>query len=259
MFSKRFYKFLKKCTSKRPQLLHFIRIIRAVLYLWPWRHLVVKILQNNLKNSQAQVTNVNCFSDLDADHIVRNIDEYGYSTGILLSEHYVDAVVRFYQDLDMEIMRNPHNRNKTIFDIAYNYQIIKVARKYFRVEPIFHSSVIYWSFPRFDNCGNPSPSYHQRFHYDVGDFRSLNVFIYLTNTNIDCGPHVVIETTHKYKKPSQLIRHTLTDKEAHDTYGDRVKVILGEKGTGFFENTTCFHKQLINKKPRLILNLVYSM
>jgi hypothetical protein len=201
--------------------------MRAVLYLGPWRHLIVRVLKNTIKNSQVQVSKMNCFLDLDADHIARSIDKYGYSMGIHLSEKYVDAVVMFYQDLDAELLWNPHNKSKAIFDIAHHHQIIEVVKAYLGVEPVFHCSVIYWSFPRFDSCGNPYPLYHQRFHYDVGDFRSLNVFIYLTNTDMDCGPHVVIEQTHKYKTPSQFVKHTLTDKEAHDKYGNRIKVIMG--------------------------------
>ena len=259
MSLKGFHEVLENICRKRPWLLHAARIMSAVVYLGPWRHLIVRMLQITNKNHQVPVNKLNCFSALDSDYIAHSIDRYGYSMGIHLSGEYVDAVLRFYQALDAELLRNPHSKSKAILDIAHNHQIIEVVRKYFGAEPVFHSSVIYWSFPCLDSEGTPFRLRHQRFHYDVGDFRSLNVFIYLTNTDLDCGPHVVIEQTHKYKTPSQFVKHTLTDKEAHDKYGNRIKVIMGEKGTGFFEDTTCFHKQLINKKPRLILNLVYTM
>jgi hypothetical protein len=35
------------------------------------------------------------------------------------------------------------------------------------------------------------------FHYDALDFKSLTVFIYLTDVDASCGPHVLIKNTHK--------------------------------------------------------------
>ena len=224
----------------------------------PWRPLIVKYYQNFHKNKTMDVNEIPFFSVLDVDNVVHNVDKYGYSMGINLSEKYVDAVAKCYEDNKARITWDPHKTNKIIFDIAHNCKIVEVARKYIGAEPIFHSSVMIRTTP-LDSIGISSPPGHQHFHYDAGDFKSLTLFIYLTDTDRYCGPHVVIENTHKCKNLLQLINRRLTNNEAHEKYGDRVKVIIGKKGTGFFEDFLSFHKQLIDKKSRLILSLLYVL
>ncbi len=199
------------------------------------------------------------FPELDVAHVVHHIEQHGHCMGMNLSEKDVQDITSCYKDPTISICWDPHKKNKTIFDISHNSKIIEIVRQYIGAEPILHSSVLKWSLPKYDSRGSPTASLQHGFHYDVGDFRSLNVFIYLTDTDRDCGPHVVIKDTHKYKSPLQLIKHTLTDTEAHRKYGERIQVITGRKGTVFFEDCRAFHKQMINVKPRLMLNLTYSI
>lgn len=205
------------------------------------------------------VNDISFFPDLNVDKTVFNLNNYGYSMGINLSDKYADALAICYEDTHVRAHIDTHKSNQLIFDIAHNAKIFEVARKCIGVEPIFYTSIVAWSLPHNPNEKIDSPLPHQQFHYDVGDFKSLNLFFYLTDTEEDCGPHVVIENTHKSKSPLQFINHRLTDNEAHIKYGDQIKVITGKKGTGFFEDCMSFHKQLMGKKPRLMLTLVYTM
>jgi hypothetical protein len=57
----------------------------------------------------------------------------------------------------------------------------------------------------------------------------------------------------------QILRRTITDERAHRDYGKRIEVITGPGGTGWFEDITCYHKQAVGSKVRLMLSIIYSL
>jgi hypothetical protein len=97
------------------------------------------------------------------------------------------------------------------------------------------------------------------FHFDRFDFKSLTLFIYLTDVDASSGAHVVIEGTHTNKRFSDLCRNILSDRVAHQKFGDRIKVILGPKGTMLFEETSSYHKASYGKTDRLMLSIHYVL
>ena len=50
--------------------------------------------------------------------------------------------------------------------------------------------------------------------------------------------HVVIEDAHGTKSVLDICRIILKDTAAYQQFGTRIKVILGQKGTMFFEETS---------------------
>lgn len=112
---------------------------------------------------------------------------------------------------------------------------------------------------RLLSSGNEPIQYDaDAFHYDTLDFKSLTVFIYLTDVDPSCGPHVVIENTHE-KSLADICQIILRDAAAHQKYGNRVKMILGEKGTMLFEETSSFHKASRCHTKRLMLSIDYVL
>jgi hypothetical protein len=51
----------------------------------------------------------------------------------------------------------------------------------------------------------------------------------------------------------------LSDTIAHQKFGDRIKVILGPKGTMLFEETSSYHKASHCKTERLMLSIHYVL
>jgi hypothetical protein len=105
----------------------------------------------------------------------------------------------------------------------------------------------------------PSLYDENAFHYDTLDFRSLTLFVYLTDVDLSSGPHVVIEGTHVMKKFKDLCQIVLTDRVAHQKFGDRAKTILGQKGTMLFEDTSSYHKASRCQNKRLLLSIDYVL
>jgi hypothetical protein len=97
------------------------------------------------------------------------------------------------------------------------------------------------------------------FHYDTLDFKSLTVFIYPTDVDTSCGPHVLIENTHTRKSFGDICQIILSDTVAQRRFGDRIRTILGEKGTMLFEETSAFHKASRCRTKRLMLSIDYVL
>ena len=102
----------------------------------------------------------------------------------------------------------------------------------------------------------------QAFHYDLDGYGVLYFFFYLTDTDASTGAHVCVSGSHR-RKPWRCfvsLSRTLTDSEIVRYYGeDRVTVWEGSAGSGFVEDTTCFHKGLHPANgDRLILQVRFG-
>ncbi|HJX77629.1 hypothetical protein, partial [Glutamicibacter sp.] len=87
------------------------------------------------------------------------------------------------------------------------------------------------------------------------DFKSLTLFVYLTDIDSDSGAHSIIEGTHNNKGLKNINNLTLAEKVAQEKFGGRIKVIVGKKGTAFFEETSTYHRVEVCKRRRLILSI----
>ena len=100
------------------------------------------------------------------------------------------------------------------------------------------------------------------FHYDVHALNFVYVFFYLTDVDQSSGAHELILGTHSNKRLAHLFSGARkTDDEIYGSYGGRSRslVICGLAGTGFIEDTSCFHRALAPvKRPRLALQIRYS-
>ena len=67
-----------------------------------------------------------------------------------------------------------------------------------------------------------------------------------------------IRGTHKNKTLREIRNISIRDEVAKHLYGDKIHTVLGEKGTIFAEDLSCYHKAAVCKEAnRLILSLDY--
>ena len=124
---------------------------------------------------------------LDFEEIVHRVNKEGYSRGPPLPQHYLTKILEYCEkNRQIRSFRhwNPHKDCEAVNRLAHNAEIIQIARKYFGAEPILWCTELKWSFPDFD------PPVLDRydgsvFHYDALDYRSLSVFVYLTDVDPD--------------------------------------------------------------------------
>jgi hypothetical protein len=246
--------------------LRFSQVIRGWWVLGPLREQAVWYYQRRNGTSPLKVERHDLFQNLETRQVVDSLNEKGYAIGWKIPEEYVAQIVQYVNDTKRLKYWNPHRECEAIDRIARNEKLVEIARQYLGVEPVLWLTQLKWSF------GDQSASDHQglvsdkndlvqydggAFHYDALDFKSLTIFIYLTDVDTSCGPHVLIEGTHKTKTPRELFHIILSDGAAEKKFGGRIKMILGERGTMVFEETSAFHKASDCLTKRLMLSIDY--
>lgn len=160
-----------------------------------------------------------------------------------------DSKGLWYQNL------NAYNECAIIKNLAHNPQILSIAKQYIGTDPAIKSVAVWWSFPPPDD--NYKAEYG--FHYDIDAYRFLKFFIYLVDVDENTGPHTIIPGTHKRKSFFEKRNRRLTDAQVEQKYKGKPVSILGKTGEGFFEDTFTYHKGNTPKKPRLMLQVEYSI
>ena len=104
----------------------------------------------------------------------------------------------------------------------------------------------------------------QMFHFDLDRICWLKVFIYLTDTDENSGPHEYIETSHKVgAKPQELLNEgysRISEEKIMKHYKkEKFKKICGSKGTVFIGDTSCYHRGFPPRNNhRLMLVIEFS-
>lgn len=251
------YRTAKGFVCQHPRLLRFVRKARFIGRLGPWRNLIIGYLKRYTHNQPLPILKNTLFPELDIDHVADSISRLGCWYGEGLSETYVDDILEYYKNKNLKAYEDPHNECELVRNIVYDPKIVEIARRYLEAEPILYRSSIY----RSKGAGIEVRSFNTKrkdFHYDVGDFKSLTIFIYLTDVDADCGPHVLIENT-RMKTFNQLLNPSISYEVAIKQYEERIKVVTGRRGTIIFEDITTFHQHEVGQKPRLVLTISYML
>jgi hypothetical protein len=148
--------------------------------------------------------------------------------------------------------------NRILADSSLN----QVLREYFQTDPRLVGMRAWWSFA-CDASRQERVNAAQRFHYDIDDYLALSVFFYLSDVDSSAGPHIVIRGSHGRKHPRQIwaLSRCRTDEEMVQVYGaGKIEMICGKSGTGFIEDSFCFHKgQEPTARDRLVFQLRYAL
>ncbi len=249
---------LRQYLKRQPRLVALIRALRAIWWLGPWREFFINYHQRRNQNPALVRHHRSLFPELDAKKALDELNQAGYARGIQLPEAEINQIVDFYGQQDDSA--NPHLHCQTVHHIAHDPKLLEVIIGYFGIEPVLYSSSLYWTWPPDSQEKlQQALALKSRFHYDVGDFKTLILFIYLTDVDEDSGPHMVIAGSHKQKKPLRLLTRYLNDRKAFAEFGNQIKVITGQRGTGFFEDLTCYHKHPVGSKARLVLTICYLL
>ena len=264
-----FYYALRIYLHKNRRLLRIAQILRAYLIIGPQRAIVLRYFQKfcTIHHKPLTTDASPLFPTVDMDEIVNRINHVGYAHIGDLPEEYVKQILEYCKINKRIKYWNSHKDCEAVDRISRNVTIVEIARRYLGAEPILWLTQLKWSFALSDDPSNLLSSLHQEpvqydshaFHYDIIDFKSLSLFVYLTDVDQDCYPHVIIEGTHRHKTLKEIRSIVLDDDVADKKYHDRINVILGKKGTVFFEDTSCFHKVADGTKSRLILAIDYVL
>lgn len=145
-------------------------------------------------------------------------------------------------------------KNLDISDIANDSGILAIAQEFIGATPTISNVNAWWSFG-----GRQQAEEAQLYHRDVDDWKFCKCFIYLTDVNVDNGPHIYVKGTSASPKLRKIRRYE--DKEIEDTFGkENVMKFVEPRGTAFMVDTYGFHKGLLPKNGRrLLLQIQYSL
>ncbi|MDF1756789.1 MAG: hypothetical protein P1U74_00580 [Legionellaceae bacterium] len=160
-----------------------------------------------------------------------------------------------------------------LLDLALSPEILSYVEGYLGCTPTIYSMNVWWSFPGFE------PGVAQDFHRDVDDFKSLTLFIYLTDVKggVSGGQHQFITCTHNEDQVVEILEgneelasELFIPKLQQNGYNqadvyekhfkNQIKDITGVAGSVFLADTYAFHKGVSpTKDPRLVCWVRYGL
>lgn len=162
----------------------------------------------------------------------------------------------------------------SIYRAVHDIDLIGTITAYLGAPPTISSVSLWWSFP----VDLPAAGM-QMYHHDRGDFRSTNLFVYLTDVSETTGPHAFVAQTHEMEilvplahrlfgsKPdlfrefwAWMENHRKTDDEVRRFFpAELLKSFVGPQGMSFLEDTRGQHKGTApTGGERLAFEIVYS-
>jgi hypothetical protein len=220
--------------------------------------------------------------------IAVDLSERGYHAGLQMPAHLVEELRQHamtapcwrkpgdperFLIAEVENGRSPLGRPVAVADvdadacpatalIAGDPVLVDAVRRHLGYHPKSVVARLFWS-PR-----SVLPDHERRwngqtidYHYDNERWNAVYLFFYLSDTDRRSGAHVLIAGSHKSKPLSIKLGSTHQPEQVVlERYGaDKVVVLEGAAGFGFFEDPACFHKVLPPlKADRLVLQLRYT-
>ncbi len=151
-------------------------------------------------------------------------------------------------------------KNQAVKSVINYFDNLKISDCYFASKPYLIAVNMWWS----TVSDKPDSFAAQKYHFDIDSIKWLKFFVYLTDVGEDGGPHSYVEGTHKpFSKPFKILKRgykRISDEEIKSYYSsEKIKKILGQKGTIIIGDTSCFHKGVFpQKKSRLIFEVSFA-
>lgn len=246
--------------ARRRRLLQYLRVLSALIWFGPWRGLAIRYYQWRNRNQPLPQTAATLFPELAIKQAVSQLETSGFALGLQLPAAEVEAILAYCARHGATEYHNHDVHCLALRKIVRDPALLAVARQYLGAEPLLYSTQLYWTHPPMIETEQRRIQHRKaRFHYDLGDFKALVVFFYLTDVAADCGPHVTIEGTHHHKSWRQMLSRFLSDHEAQTLYPDRIKTLTGPRGYGFFTDIACYHKHSYGVRDRLMMSVTYVL
>jgi hypothetical protein len=136
-----------------------------------------------------------------------------------------------------------------------------VCRRYLGYVPAHADVNLYWSFAvKLDLEARRKFNQTVEYHIDVHDFNFCYAHFYITDCDELSGAHVMVRGSHKHKRLGWMFgtaRKSDSDISQYYQPSD-VLTIKGPAGTGFIEDTSCYHKAIAPvERDRLLFQIRY--
>ena len=98
---------------------------------------------------------------------------------------------------DVDIVNCPH-----LLRWANDPRVLSIVGKTLGCKPTLSNLTAWWSYP-----GHDKPQEAENFHRDVDDLHFIKLFVYLSDVDADCGPHVFVPGSHRDERFGKIRRY----------------------------------------------------
>lgn len=164
------------------------------------------------------------------------------------------------------ILKCPH-----LLEMASDPEILSLVESYLGTIPTVIVMATWWSFAGRNNAKDA-----QLFHYDYDDYRFCKLFLYLTDVDMDSGPHCFVEGTHRadevYNAKMKWIAEKdrfndfyarslrKSDEDVRKYFGKEFTYLTGNAGSRFIVDTIGIHKGMLpTKHNRLLCQITFGV
>jgi hypothetical protein len=234
-----------------------VRFLTAFWYKGPFNRVVIFLIQLVHKNIRVPINSVEICEFEDYQNSIKHLKMTGFSKQFKIKTTYINQVLQEVDLNNQNKISNPHLKYQSVKSIVYNEKIIQLVAQYLQVQPKVHSSYIIVS-NQSNIVHNPSHKPCEReFHYDVSDFKSCALFVYLNDVDEFGGSHVIIPNSTKMTW-NRYFSRVLPTEIANKRY-DVIERIVGVLGTAFIEDLNNWHKKSASNYKRLVLCVNYTI
>jgi hypothetical protein len=151
--------------------------------------------------------------------------------------------------------------NATAQRVAYDPSVMAVMSRYLNYTPQGCDIRLYWSFTgTLTDEQRRAGEQTVQFHFDVHSYNFAYAAYYITDTDRTNGAHVMVLGSHRNKPTAWLFGSAnQTDQAVEANYRkEKILCIEGQAGTGFWQDSSCYHKALPpEKRNRLLFQVRY--
>lgn len=156
------------------------------------------------------------------------------------------------------------NENEDILRLISDENFLHIANEYLNTKPILDIIAIWWNKTIPENLSKEDKEIlknksAQMFHHDMDRLKFLKFFIYMTDVDLDTGPHVYVRKSN-LKSPSYILKDgRYSDEMISENAGEDIISFCGPKGSIIAVDTRGLHKGMeVNTSERLLFQLEFS-
>lgn len=214
------------------------------------------------------------FPNTDIDEVVKRIRKEAVFVGLKLPPDIISAIKAFAQSEPLHAIYDPNgptflysdvvkgvaadgrpmpiggvresSRNPAVREVVEDPVLREIVRRYLGHQPRTIKTILDWSFASDMNDAERRRLRHHviDYHYDVGGFNFVYASFYITDTDRHSGAHVMMKCSHNKKPLRMLLGSAVASEDAvRKQYGIENEIVIeGPAGTGFVQDTSCYHR-----------------
>jgi hypothetical protein len=231
------------------------------------------------------------FPNTDVDQVIRTIREEAVFVGLKLPADTIAEIEAFGRSEPLHARNDPDgptfgysevvrgksadgrqvplggvrdpSRCPAVRQVVEDPVLRAIVVKYLGYEPSRVTTILGWSFASdFTDEERRRLKHHViDYHYDVEGFNFVYASFYILNTDRYSGAHVMMKRSHKRKPLRMLLGSAIaSEADVRQQFGLENEITIeGPAGTGFVQDTSCYHRATPpTRKDRLMLAVRFN-